>query len=423
MQYKWTEKLYDTLLYVLLLSGLLIFFVFYWSGEYRLRYAELVINDFLDTVSAEGRIAEEEYAELVAKIDYINPEYTLEFYTVQYVLQPVYAYLPEEKIANGFMERNVKKEKELREWQPENRNVAMEQANLQTETNASILAAEPWVPLPEDIPAQAVEAVRPVQEVYEGESLITLCKILAENKFFYVPAENFRAYSSGTVQLQVFFGEETYLVPVTVQCYPRYVNCENGHRVSNTTEIIQETKNSGNFSCPYCAEIPEKIDCSVSFVKTQTEKKLSGDEIFLLVTYMNGTTEIISPESDGWQDTFDESYCGMQTVEIAYHGKKESIVVLTENDSCRKCGGECNERNKTDYEIFPYCTACLSNTLLFSGEVFEEEICTELMDMEPDAENGGFVLKRGDYAVIRLSNSRGTVSMMQRKIWEDGQGK
>jgi len=423
VQNKWLGEWYDTILYVFFVSGLMIFFLCHWRMEYRVRCAELVVNEFLNEVSAEGRIDREIYTELTERLNSICPEYSLNVYTVEYELKPVYDYISEEKIADYFMNRNVKREKELKEWQQETEKVTEEMMRFQTETNSSILAAEQAVclPLPEADAPVTMEAVRPVQEVYEGEDLITLCKVISEDKMFYALAEPLQAINSGIVEMRLFLNGEEYKVPVLVHCYPRYVICDKGHEITNTNGRIEETKTTGKINCPYCARIPEFVRCNVDFVKKKAGEVLSAEDLILMVTYLNGNTEVITPASEDWQDTFDEMYCGIQSVCVSYRGITENIIVVSENEGCQKCGNDCNERRKEDYEMFPYCTACMSKTLLFTGEVFEERIFTEMGEFLCYSENRDYALKRGSFVVVCLREDGRMVLLMQKEILQNGE--
>ena len=57
MVHGWMEELVDTLLYLGIIIGLLIFSTCYWKEEYQLRWAEFVTEEFLYLASAEGKIA------------------------------------------------------------------------------------------------------------------------------------------------------------------------------------------------------------------------------------------------------------------------------------------------------------------------------------------------------------------------------
>lgn len=421
--HKWMEEWYDTLLYILFISGLLISFLCYWGGEYRLRSAEMAITEFLDEVSAEGKIDIDVYEELAGKVKNIKPDYKLDIYTVEYVLQPIYDYVSEEKITEYFMERNVKKEKELQEWQQMKEYEIADGLRLQSETNASILAAKQkeGIPLPESEETESIEAIRPYQEVYEGEELVTICKVSSGGKSYLAVAESLRAKESGVIELNLNINGEIFFVPVTVLCHSRYVICEKGHKVVNTKKLIEETKLTGQISCSYCAAIPENVQCSTSIVRKKTGESLTKDDVCLIVTYLNGTSDIITPDSVEWKDTFDELYCGIQTVYVSYRGLTEWITVITENDSCKKCGGACNERNREDYNRFPYCTICMSDTTLFTGEVYEEKTYTELFESLITNENKEVVLEKGDFIVVQLSEEGKLASLMQKEILQDGQ--
>lgn len=418
--HKWMEEWYDTILYIIFISGLLLFFLYYWGAEYRLQSAELVIGGYLERVSSEGKADRETYEELKERVKNINRNYQLNIYAVEYVLRPVYDYVSEEEITEYFTKRNFRKEKNLPEWnKPEDESTDM--PGLQLETNASILAAEQAVlPLPEANETERIEAMRPYQEVYVGDELITVCRVFSGEKSYYAMAETVRAKESGTIELNLTINGELFSTPVNVLCHPRYMICKNGHKVVNKKEIIEEIKATGKFSCPYCAAIPENVKCSTVFVEKRTGTGLTKEEIFLSVDYMDGESEIITPESEGWEDTFDELYCGIQTVQISYRGFTELITVVTENDTCKKCGGACNERNREDYNRFPYCTACMSEVALYTGEVYEEEIHTELFVLMNSMKEKEIILKKGDFIAVQLSEEEKTVSLLQKEILRDG---
>lgn len=418
MRYRWLEEWYDMLLYVLFIPVSLIFFLFYWSGEYRLRCAEAVIISFLDEVSAEGEIDEEIYGELTKKISKINIAYEWDVYAVKYELKPVYDYVSEEKLSDYFMMRNRIKEKKLEGWKPESGNISADTLFYQNDTNASLWAAEymEGLPLPEEEEIEYIEAVRPFQEVYEGEELITLCKVVSGGKTYYLQAESLFAEKSGKTMMNIVNVDKVYSVPIEVICHPRFVQCENGHEVVNTKEIIMGTKKMGKVNCSLCAQIPENVTCNTYFLRKQTGTVFNEEDIILTVTYMNGNIETITPMSPGWQDTYDEEFCGLQSVYVSYRGVSQVITVLAENKTCRKCGGRCNERNKTDYDMFPYCTVCMSQTALFTGDVYEKEIQIGIGKIP-------CFLERGDLLVVKLLHNGKCISILQKEIKMDGEEK
>lgn len=419
---KWMEELFDTLLLTGLFVGLLFFFQDYWRNAYQIRCAETVMEEFLAGVSAEGKITLEAYETLVQNIEKINSAYEVEIILTETTLYPCYDRVSKEQLDQYYAARNQRKIAEFLPFEVVVEEEPAEKLCLQTETNASLLAAggEEYLPLPGEETVLQPEAVRNRQEVYVGEPLITLCKVTSAEGSYYVEAEPVTAMESGIIMLEVDIGFEKQSVPVEVVCYPRKVMCANGHEVVNTGEIIEIYQQTGQIACPYCNVIPGRLECNTAFLSKQTGECLREEEVWLTVTFLDGHVEKITPAHEEWQDSYDETYCGLQNVVIQYRDKQETLGVLTENGVCKQCAGACNERCYADYMAFPYCTACMSEKVLFTGKVFEEE--TELGTKELVAfldEDGEFILKRGDYVQGRIV-SDGLMSVLQTEILCDG---
>ena len=424
MIHKWMEELFDTLLYLGLVVGLLIFSVCYWKEAYRIRCAELVLEEFLNDISISGSMSSEELEELLERIRRIDTAYDVELAYTSYTLQPCYAQIPVECLDKYYMERNRRKEVTFREFEI---NVEEENAELlcyQTETNASIMAAEgEYLPLPREQENVVVEAVRMRQEAYEGERLITVCRVTSEAGSYYVEAEPEYAIKTGTVELEVVVEAEVHYVPIKVVCYPRLITCAEGHTVVNGKNVIEEWKQQGTIKCPYCAVIPERISCNEKLITKKSGTKLTR-EIWLKVVYLDGHTEIITSEHEEWQDDYDENYCGIQPVTIRYRGKEAVVTVISENEACNECGKMCNERCFSDYTDFPYCTDCMSKVLLFTGEVYEEERLIGYREIVAGLDRSKKVRwKAGDMVSVRVLKNKKKKTMLQRVIKRDGSGR
>jgi hypothetical protein len=225
---------------------------------------------------------------------------------------------------------------------------------------------------------------------------------------------------SGEVLLELQLEGQVYFVPVNVICHPRMVVCNNGHYVVNTKNIISEIKETGSFSCPYCRLVPETISCNATVLYIQTSNPLTSEMLGIRVDYLDGHVEYVTPDSEEWQDDLDMNYCGTQEVTIQYRNKECKIMVITENPGCKKCGNTCNDRCRKDYELYPYCTNCLSEMYITTGKMREEEqilMGDELLtDMNT---NGRILLQRGDFVVIGIK-LKGYVMNLQRKIRING---
>ena len=420
MIHKWLEEWYETGLYLLLIAGGTFFFLWYWVGQCQVRYAEVVLEDFLTEVSVDGKITLEEYEKVIWNLEKINPEYTMEIRCVEYEMQPVL--IPRDRLKEYYEERNIRNVKEFSAYPGM---VQWEDADslcLQTESNETILAAESkdWLPLPDDDREECV-AVRPYQELYEGENLITLCRVHSKEGVYYTEAEEIKAYSSGTVYLRLAEGGKEQLVPVEVLCHPRRVLCNHGHVIVNSVNVLEKSKEKGELACPFCETYPERMECVTALLYKKTGQRLTSEEIQIKVTYLDGHEEIITPETEEWQDSFDTNFCGLQPVTVYYRGMEEVFSVITENDVCKACGKTCNERCYSDYVSFPYCVDCMSGVELFSGEIFEEEQWTSTKELVACLdESGEYVLQTGDMILVYVKKKKQYQTLLYKKIMRDG---
>lgn len=422
---KWLEDMTDNLWYLAALLGLLFFFCIHWREEYQIRYAELVMEEFLTAVSATGTITLENYESLIKNLDRAVPGYEVEMVYTEYIQQPVYAPISRTELEQYYMGRNVKNTEAILPYEVKVEENGAEALSLQTETNTTILSAEQmeFLPLPENGTAISVEAVRPRQEVYEGEKLITLCKVYSLEGSYYMAAEEVYAGASGTVLLNLVINGNVYNAQVEVLCHPRWILCRNGHELVNSKMVLEKTKATGQIWCPYCLVLPENVICNTAFLRKQTGKELTGEELWLVVNFLDGHTEIITPEAEDWQDDYDKIFCGMQTVTVSFRGMETVVTVMSENEPCVKCTRSCNERSFTDYKEFPYCTSCMSQVPLFTGTVKEEEQLTKGEQIVAALDKEGvYHLTSGANMTLYLYKEEECRSALQCQIRTDGKG-
>lgn len=422
MIHKWLEDWFDSLLYLGVMMGLLIFSVHYWKSAYQIRYAELVTNEFLNNVSISGRISGEDLEELLQRIHRIAPNYEVELAYTGYMLQPCYAQIPKVTLDEYYMKRNKRKEITFPAYAFNVKEEKAESLHYQKETNATILAAMgAYLPLPEGEKELMVEAVRKQQEVYKGEELITVCRVLSDKGSYYVEAEPVSGSYSGIVELEVVVEGEVIYVPVEVICYARNVTCANGHSVVNTEAVVDTWKQTGEIKCPYCAVIPDRLKCNVELLSKRTGEKFIQEELWLEVVYLDGHAEVVTPHHGEWLDDYDENYCGLQPVTISFRGKTTIITVVSENGACKRCGAFCSGRAFSDYVDFPYCTTCMSEVLLFTGEVYEEEKKISFGEIVALLDQGKEIIcKEGDMIQVRLSENKRVKTLQYTTIKKDG---
>lgn len=423
MGYKLLETWYDTVLYFGILLVSLVVFLEHWKDEYQIRYAEIVIQEFLTDVTVDGKIRLEDYEEIVRNLENINSQFDADICCMKNVLQPVYGLISEDRLSSFFLARNIKEIILLPEY-----SITIEEENtdllqLQTESNSTLLATLPpkYLKLPEESRKWNVEAVKTYQEVYEGEELITLCRVDSPKGSFYVVAEPLIAETSGSAYLELLLNGNFYQIPIEVLCHPKIICCEKGHEIVNSKDVIEGSKANGKIVCPYCKILPEKLFVNKSIILKKTGTDLCGDDIAMTVIYMDGKKEEITPEMEEWQDTYDRNYCGIQQVTIKYRGMETVCTVVSENEDCQECGKSCNDRCYMDYIEKPYCLSCMSQTAMFTGKVYEDEqwITTDELVVRLD-ETGELLLERGDYIQVCLFNGEKRLSLIQQKVKQNG---
>ena len=422
MIHKLLGELFDGLLFFTGAVGVLIFFLVYWKTSINIRYAEVILQDFLWKVSVTGKITEDDYEGLQRTLDSIASKGDLKIKCIQYSEYPEYRMFTEKEMSTYFQSRNNRSSVVMEEYVLPVVHIREEDLKYQEETNDSFWAAEKmeYLSLPYEGSEVEIAAVCPEQEVYEGEKLITLCKVSSKDMNFYVEASEVIAKESGEIDLEVMIEETMYKIPIQVRCHPRTVQCNNGHTVLNDKRVIEEYKQSGTVLCTYCSMLPKKIFCEISGLNLKTGEKLTGEKIGVQVHYLDGSVEYVTPESEDWTDDYDEEFCGKQLVTIRYRNAETQIVVISENPPCIQCGNECNDRSKEDYKNYPFCIACLGKKYIFTGKVFSEEevICENELEAAFEAEKE-VVLTRGDYIVLEFDIGC-YKTIVQKKILTDG---
>lgn len=415
----WTEEWFDTLLMLFLMFGSLFFSFYYWNSQYRIRCAEAVVEEFLENSSVEGKVSLEEIEVLLQQLYKIDSDYTVELTYTGTELEPCYAMLSKESLDAYYLKRNIRREIVLTEQAiliPEE----IEPVRLQEETNASILAEgkEQYLPLPKEETILSITAVRPQQKVYKGEELITLCLVTSEEGNYYVEAEPIVATKSGIVRMKLWINGNQEYVDIEVICYPKELLCEEGHTFANTKERIEESEITGKqASCPVCKELPIKIECSETTILLKTGESLETTSLFLEITYLDGHTEQIFPWMKEWEDNYDENFCGVQNVMIQYGQLQDTVVVISEGKTCIQCGQVCTGKSYKDYIEFPYCTECMSKSLLFTGEVYEEEVRMNLNELIAFLEKERVLfMEEGEKLMIEIKKGTTYIAMMEKMV-------
>ena len=144
MIHKVLEELFDTLLFLTGVLGMLLFFFLYWNRSFQIRYAEDILQEFLGKVAVTGTVTKEDFQILQKNLYEIVPTYELDIKCFRYQEQPVYALVSQDNMHSYFQSENRIKLHDFEEYQlPVLQELQEpEKLQLQTETNASVLAAE-----------------------------------------------------------------------------------------------------------------------------------------------------------------------------------------------------------------------------------------------------------------------------------------
>ncbi len=122
----------------------------------------------------------------------------------------------------------------------------------------------------------------------------------------------------------------------------------------------------------------------------------------------------------GWQDNYDSNFCGIQTVTIQYGQLQETVVVISEGAVCMQCGNGCTGKSYEDYNIFPYCTNCMEECMLFTGEVYKEEVRMSLRELVSFLEEKKeMFLEEGERIMVVVKKKNDVVSMIEKTVMKN----
>lgn len=395
-----------------------------WNEEVKLRCAENIVSEFLNEASAHGYVTAEEYAKLRERLWMIDSSYQAECRQIIHLLSPVYEYQDELELERYYAERNIRKPMAIEEVLIKEEK---EQGSFQDFDNATLLAGSGgtlFVPLPgEDEEEEVTEAVVPVQKVYIGEALVTLCRVKKGGSIQYVEAEPIALYVPGTHRAELRLQGKDTGVFLEVTVYQRSIVCDAGHSYANTKERIEYYEKTGVLEeCPYCAEIPERLEFPETTVYKAIGTSLFETGLSARAYYKDGREETILPGCDGWQDDYDAGYYGMQLVTVYYKGRTSHLTVVTEGGICPNCGNECRNRCYADYKIQPLCNKCLKEMPVYTGTttvseyIAGKEVFTEAWETE-----GCYFLQQNGSLQVVVSSPKRRI-LMQERIIRSGTG-
>lgn len=402
------EECFDTILLFCVLFFSLIGVTERWNKDIKLRCAEYIVSGFLSEASAHGYVTVEEYEQLKKQLLMVDSSYQTECRQILRLLSPMYEYQEELEFEKYYAKRNIRKDIAIEEDSAIEEKV---QGNFQEFDNALLLSGINgilYVPLPEEaVEEKRVEAVVPEQKVYVGEALVTLCRISRGETMQYVVADPITLYVPGTYKTELLLQGKGMGVFLTVTVYGRTILCDEGHSYANTKErIAYYEKNGAAGECPYCSEVPDKIELSEKIVYTTIGTPLSATGLLAHVYYRNGQEETVLPECDNWQDNYDSGYYGMQLVTVCYKGRTVcELTVITKGEECQSCGRECSNRCYVDYKETPFCDRCLAKMPLYTGTVaVSEYMVGEESFFQAWKTEDCYVLQKGSSLQVEVKN-------------------
>lgn len=263
-----------------------------------------------------------------------------------------------------------------------------------------------------------ITATHPVQTVATGDALITTVRakyldgstkvVLGTSGFSTAnPCQNQIATISYTYTLDGETHSLTCTINVTV--VPRSKTCSRGH--------IYNLKSDGSDpGCPYCKAwvdnirviYPEEPKLTITIGTS-----LQDNGVKILVTYMDGHTEIIT---SGYDDNLDSSYLGTKPVTIGYKGAVTYLTVTTvcAKTVCEICGRE--------YSLYPDgsdpgCPYCILKTPIFTGNVlcYEEKVYTDTI-LDKMSFQSCYRMQTGDRLAVVIKNKSSSIAhkLLQR---------
>lgn len=401
------EECFDTMLLFCVLFFSLVGTAEYWNENIKLRYAEYIVSEFLNEASAHGHVTAEEYEQMSKRLLMVDSSYQAECSQILRILSPVYEYQEESEFEKYYAKRNIRKAIAIEE-----NSVIGEKAqgDFQEIANADLLAGSNgtlYVPLPGEVVAEeSIEAVMPEQKVYTGEKLVTLCRVNRGGTMQYVEAEPVALHIPGTYKIELSLQGKRLGIFLTVTVYQRDIICGAGHSYANTKDrIVYYEENGVEAECPYCIEIPERIELSETIVYATIGTSLSEMGLSARAYYRNGKEETVLPGCDGWQDDYDSGYYGIQLVTVSYKGRTVcQLTVITKGGVCQNCGRECSNRCYADYKAKPFCSRCLMEMPVYTGTTtILEYMAGEEVFLQAWEAEGCYILQQGSSFQITVN--------------------
>lgn len=260
-------------------------------------------------------------------------------------------------------------------------------------------------------------ATHPLQKVAVGDPLITTVRatyldgstrvVLGTSTYSAdSPCQHQTATITYTYTLDGTTYTKTCTIDVTV--IPRSKTCIRGH----TYNLNADGSDPG---CPYCRAWVDNLRVTYPTTSTMTitiGTTLQENGVKLLVTYMDGRTEILT---SGYDDNLDTAYLGTKTVTIGYKGAVTYLMVTTvcAKTTCEICGREYNlYPDGTD----PGCPYCIQRTPIFTGNVlyYEEKEYTDTI-LDKLYNKGKYDMQTDDTFTILLKNK---TTSMSRKLMQ-----
>ena len=403
------RKIMNWLLFVLVIFIGPTMFIKSYVVDNEMEYIRHVSDTFLDKVSATGTLTYNDYMIYADSIAKLNNGYEIQVLHSSYVDTPYYDFLSADEIEAYYLSRNIRKKIEI-DTVSNIPAIQEEPLVLQEESNATIFSAlaGEYAPLPDEGSATnqiTYTAVRPVQRVYQNEPLITVCLKESQFGYQYVIADAVSVAGVGNRTIELTLNGVPIGAFVSVEVYPRTLVCNNGHTYSCTKEVIANKELTGVWAgCPYCNMEVKQIEFLPDNVVTQIGTDLVTTGLRCQVEYMDGHTEIVLPDADGFTTNYDSFYCGTQQVSVSYQGiVQDGLTVTTRGGTCTSCGAECKNRNYADYILEKRCEQCLSGFPFYFGETYVEESVTTTSEIYDLLEQDGeYQLSRDSYFKISV---------------------
>lgn len=410
------EEFFDNLIMIVTMFLAIIFVALFWKEEAQQRYVAYMVSEFAESVSTKGYISKEDYSLLVSSISNTDSGLTVKLSHTHLSQVPYYHYYDETELASYFISRNtrknqdieVKQEEVLREEETSMKAEELSELRLQTETTESLLAHGILLQLPTINQRDTMAAVLPLQSVYVNEPLITLCMKSENGKQFLLEADEVCVNQEGRATVELTINQEPIGVFVDVIAYSREWICDNNHVCSNTKERIQyEEENGTQAPCPICVITPNRMQASNPVVYLELGEPISKAKISYTITYMDGHTKEILPESDGWIDNYDSEYFGVQQVEVSYQGLiNHELIVITKPNLCITCNQDIGIRNYCDTKDYPLCNRCMAKVPTFIGEVTWEEQRITTDEIISNLSEEDYLMKKGDTLEIKVHSRK-----------------